>query len=85
MPESIFRIGPAGELETVPETIVVQEDRLQALLANYPDVLAGNQISQVSPRRWVLVSREFDVPDADEGAGRWSLDHLFLDQDGIHK
>ncbi|HJN38727.1 MAG TPA: galactonate dehydratase, partial [Chloroflexota bacterium] len=59
------------------------EDRLQELLARYPDVLAGNQMSRAAPRRWVLVAREVAVPDAAESAGRWSLDHLFLDQDGI--
>ena len=83
MLESIFRIGSEGELETVEETFVADEDRLQELLARYPDVLAGNQISRAAPRRWVLVAREMSVPDAAEAAGRWSLDHLFLDQDGI--
>jgi len=83
VPESIFRITSDGELETVHEAAVVNEERLQALLANYPDVLAGNQISQAEPRRWILVSREIGVPDADDAASRWSLDHLFLDQDGI--
>ncbi len=83
MPESIFRIGAEGELETVAETVVTDEDRLQDLLARYPDMLAGNQISRAAPRRWVLVAREMSVPDAAEAAGRWSLDHLFLDQDGI--
>jgi len=32
---------------------------------------------------WVLVRRETGVPDHAEGADRWSLDHLFLDQAGI--
>src|SRR6185436_19446010 len=34
-------------------------------------------------RRWLLISRELNVPDATNSMGRWSLDHLFLDQDGI--
>ena len=70
MPESIFRISSDGELETVHETAVMSEDRMQALLANYPDVLAGNQISQAGPRRWILVSREIGVPDADDASGK---------------
>src|SRR5262249_23056284 len=32
---------------------------------------------------WVLVKRETSVPDRADGAGRWSLDHLFLDHAGI--
>ena len=40
-------------------------------------------MNEAAPRRWVLVSREFGIPDEIEAAGRWSLDHLFLDQDAI--
>jgi len=59
------------------------EDLLQSLLADYPDLLAGDQIDQTHPRRWLLISREMDVPDVEDGNGRWALDHLFLDQDAI--
>jgi hypothetical protein len=30
-----------------------------------------------------LIAREVGVPDEAEGGDRWSVDHLFLDQDGI--
>src|SRR5262245_12237520 len=56
---------------------------LQELLARAPDLLAGITEGAATPRRWALVSREQGVPDADDAADRWSLDHLFLDQDGI--
>ncbi len=59
------------------------EDLLQKLLADHPDLLAGDQIDAEDPRRWLLVSREMAVPGEQDGAGRWSLDHLFLDQDAI--
>lgn len=59
------------------------EDMLQTLLATYPDLLAGNQIDELNPRKWILISREFSIPDKETTQGRWSLDHLFLDQDGI--
>jgi hypothetical protein len=36
-----------------------------------------------APRRWVLVGREVGVAAKEGGSARWSLDHLFLDQDGI--
>jgi hypothetical protein len=29
------------------------------------------------------VTREAGVPDGDDASDRWSLDHLFLDQDGV--
>lgn len=46
-------------------------------------LIAGNQVDSESPRRWLLVSREMGVPAEEEGSSRWSVDHLFLDQDGI--
>ncbi len=33
------------------------------------------------PRRWLLISREVGIPGEEGGGERWSLDHLFLDQD----
>jgi len=59
------------------------EDILQRLLADYPDLLAGDQIRPSSPRRWLLITQEASIPDTEGGAGRWSLDHLFVDQDAI--
>jgi hypothetical protein len=59
------------------------EDLLQELLCKYPNLLAGDQIDSRSPRRWLLVSREASIPGEEGGGGRWSLDHLFLDQDAI--
>jgi hypothetical protein len=59
------------------------EALLQKLLADHPDLLAGDQIDAEEPRRWLLVTREMAVPGEQDGAGRWSLDHLFLDQDAI--
>jgi hypothetical protein len=65
------------------ETAFVTEDVLQDLLARYPDLLPGDQIDPENPRRWLLVAREMGVPGDEDEADRWSLDHLFLDQDGI--
>lgn len=59
------------------------EDHLQELIARYPDLLPGEQLDQNEPRRWLLVAREIGVPDAQDSSDRWSLDHLFLDQDGV--
>lgn len=59
------------------------EDALQAILARYPDLLAGEQMNPDDPRRWLLIAREMGVPGAEGGPDRWSLDHLFVDQDAI--
>lgn len=58
------------------------EDDFQEQLANHPQLLGGAQFPGTSPRRWLLVDREIPIPDRQDGSGRWSLDHLFIDQDG---
>jgi hypothetical protein len=65
------------------ETPYEAESLLQELLADYPDLLAGDQMRPSQPRRWLLISREASIPDEQDGAGRWSLDHLFIDQDAV--
>ena len=83
MSGKIYLVQDDETLHALSEQSYASEDRLQILLAKYPDLLAGDQMNEAAPRRWLLVSREYGVPDAEGGAGRWSLDHLFLDQDGI--
>jgi hypothetical protein len=80
----VFLIGEnQDELVALAETGFLNEDRLQELLADYPDLLPGDQIDPENPRRWLLVTREMGISDGTSEVGRWSLDHLFLDQDGI--
>lgn len=59
------------------------EKVFQELLAKFPELLTDSDFGEGSPRRWMLVTREAMVPDKLDGSGRWSLDHLFLDQDGV--
>ncbi len=79
----IFLLDGDRTLRPMKEEPYDSEDLLQALLADYPDLLAGDQIDDNDPRRWLLVRRELGVPDREDGADRWSVDHLFLDQDGV--
>lgn len=79
----IFLVNQEKKLTPMEETPYVIENDLQTFLAAYPDLLPGDQINPEAPRRWVLVAREMGVPDKEDGSGRWSADHLFLDQDGI--
>ncbi len=72
-----------SELVALDETPYDVEETLQALLADHPDLLAGDQIDPEVPRRWLLIGREAGIPDAPGGADRWSIDHLFVDQDGV--
>ena len=83
MSGGIYLLGNDKRLVEMKETAYDSEDLLQGLLASYPSLLAGDQIDQTTPRKWVLISREMGIPDDDEGGDRWSVDHLFLDQDAI--
>jgi len=58
------------------------EDVLQSLIARYPDLLAGED-DPSERTRLVLIEREVSIADSPDAAGRWSLDHLFVDQDGV--
>jgi hypothetical protein len=83
MADDIFIIQNDGELVEMSEHAYDSEDLLQELLADYPKLLAGGQMNTSSPRRWLLIKREKRIPSTQHGGGRWSVDHLFLDQDAI--
>lgn len=83
MNETIFHLDSNGKLIELNEANYISEDLLQQLLADYPNLISGSQINSLRPRRWLLISREIRIPDEKDASGRWSLDHLFIDQDGI--
>lgn len=72
----IFLIHDNNHLVKMTEQPYELEAHLQKLLADYPDLLPGDQIDSESPRRWLFISREVLLPSG-------SLDHLFVDQDAI--
>lgn len=79
----IFLLDGQGKLAKLREEPYPTEELLQKFLADYPELLPGDQIDPVTPRRWLLVSRELGVPGERDGADRWALDHLFVDQDAV--
>lgn len=79
----IFNIQDDETLVEMNEQPFENEDIFQTLLEKYPNLLAGDQINSAAPRRWLLVRREMGVPGEEAASDRWSLDHLFLDQDAI--
>lgn len=83
MSDKIFILHENGELVEMSESGFLTEDQFQKLLAKYPDLLAGNQIDPENPRRWLLIAREIGVHDSEVANSRWSLDHLFIDQDSV--
>lgn len=72
-----------GELIEMTEHPYPEEGVLQERLAEFPRLLAGDQMNPSSPRSWILIAREAGIPDHEDSGGRWSADHLFIDQDAI--
>jgi len=83
MAGGIYLIQDNGQLVEMTEQAYDSEALLQKLLVNYPSLLGGDQIDSTAPRRWLLIKPEMEVPSEEDGYGRWFVDHLFLDQDGI--
>ncbi len=52
---------------------------LQEVIAKNPELLTGG----LGERRYLLIKKEMEVPDHANGSGRFSLDHLFVDDRGI--
>ena len=82
MTDNIFILKGEAELVALHAKEYDTEALLQTLLAEHPDLLSGEQIDPESPRRWLLIKREAGIPAEEVGGSRWSVDHLFLDQDG---
>lgn len=71
---------------TKPMTVIRctdEEQELQLILENNPDLIPGDQINPADPRRWLSVKREMPVPDPNTGGSRWSIDFFFVDQDAM--
>lgn len=80
MEDNIFVLDRDGALREMKRSGFASEDIFQELLAKHPALLrkaAGNG------GRLLLITREQGVPEEMGGSGRWSLDHLFVDTDGV--
>jgi hypothetical protein len=82
MADDVIFVRRSEELVSLAVAPYEAEAVLQELLEHYPQLLAGYEMSRSDPRRFLLVCREAPVADQ-SGAERWSLDHLFVDQDAI--
>jgi hypothetical protein len=77
---TMFVVDTANRLAPMQRQAYVTEDNFQLLLANHPLLLsaAGGESG-----RLLLVRREAPVPASMDAGGRWSLDHLFPDPEGV--
>ena len=82
MAERIYIRDEAG-LSPLEEEPFSTEDELQALIAEYPELLDGEQIRPGDPRRWILIAREKGIAETSDSGARWAIDHLIIDQDAV--
>ena len=84
MTERIYTRDREGRLEPLEEEHFAKEDELQALIAEHPEVLDGEQMRPGDPLRWILITREQGIAESSsDAAARWSVDHLVVDQDAV--
>lgn len=79
MPERIYTSTEDGKLKALDETPFSTEDELQALIAEHPELLDGEQIRPGDPRRWILITREKGIAASPGEGARWAVDHLIVD------
>jgi len=65
-----------GQLTAMKPSAPESEDVMQLLVADYPEIIADDDGDLL------LIKREQPIGDG-EGDGRWSLDHLFVTQEGV--
>ena len=83
MAERIYTKGEGGRVEPLEEQPFSTEDELQALIAEHPELLDGEQMRPGNPRRWILITREKGIAETPDAGARWSIDHLIVDQDAV--
>lgn len=83
MPERIYSSAHDGALEPLEETPFSSEDEFQALIAEHPELLDGEQIHPGDARRWILITREKGIAESSGTAPKWAVDHLIIDQDAV--
>lgn len=80
MEDNIFVVDRDGNLREMTRSGFQTEDIFQALLSRHPGLLK----KAAGPGgRLLLITREIGIPEEMGGYGRWSLDHLFVDSEGI--
>lgn len=84
MSEKIYVMNEKeGTFKSLEEKRFSTEDHLQSLIADHPELLAGDQMRPDEPLRWILVTREKGISETPDSSYRWSVDHLLIDQNAI--
>jgi hypothetical protein len=77
---SVESRGRDDQLVELHQTDSDSEDLIQKLLANHPSILAANASGGAG---LLLIQREYGIPENSAGSDRCSMDHLFVDRNGV--
>ena len=83
MSRAFYSTPSSSALELTREICKDETIELQNRLAAEPGLLAGDQMNEASPRTWLLLRREMPITNPSTGTLGFSLDFLFVDQDGM--
>lgn len=83
MSKAIYLLQNDGQVIDMREQGFESEEFIQNLIAQHPDLLAGDQFNSASPKKFALVSREMGVTNKPDGSDKWAIDHVFVDQDCV--
>lgn len=83
MSGGIYLIQGNDRLVAMNERPYDSETLLQDLLDKYPNLLGLDRQDDRAGQDWLIVKRTGSVPTEDTRIERWSLNHLFLDRQGI--
>ena len=73
----LYMVDGAGALTRLAPSAPVSEDEMQALVARHPELISDGDGGLL------LVQREQPISDSADGAGRWSVDHLFVTRQAV--
>ncbi|MFC6487707.1 hypothetical protein [Nitratireductor sp. GCM10026969] len=73
----IYMVDPDGGLKRMTPSAPDNEDSMQALVSRYPELITDGD------GELLLIRREQTIADNEDGASRWSLDHLFVTRDAV--
>ena len=81
MGNRLFMMSSNGVASEVQEQKYEAEDRLQEFIANNPQLI--EQSHNGTNCRLYLVKRELTIAESDASTNSYSLDHLFIAEDGV--
>jgi hypothetical protein len=81
--DQFWRLDAEGQLTLLQAVGYVNEDELQRLVADFPELLS-TAVDSLEDSAWLLIGREVSITFEDgDDKTRWSLDHLYVDGSGV--